>query len=407
MGRGIFYERTNMIQWITVLGATGSIGSSTLDVVRRHPKRYRIYALTGFSRITELVNAAVEFAPEFIVVATDTAADQANKLLLSLNHECSILVGDKALAKVSSDTKVDMVMAAIVGAAGLVPTLAAAKAGKRVLLANKEALVMAGPLFMEAIRDNNAELLPIDSEHNAIFQSLPEHYNGDFSNHGIEKILLTASGGPFLNKTKDELLHITPAQAVAHPNWSMGAKISVDSATLMNKGLELIEACFLFNCRADQIQVVVHPQSVIHSMVQYNDGSVIAELGQPDMRTPIAYGMAWPERIDSGVKHLNLFDIARLDFSQPDHETFPCLNLAKAAFERGGICPTVLNAVNEVAVAAFLAEQISFLAISELISEVMQVCPDQDAIDLDEILSADRWARDQANRLIKNHLLSH
>lgn len=389
-----------MSQWITVLGATGSIGSSTLDVIRRHPTRYRVYALTGFSRIDQLVSIAVEFSPKFIVVPTLAAANKAQALLASSQYECEILVGADALVDVASAKDVDMVMASIVGAAGLLPTLAAAKAGKRVLLANKEALVMAGPLFMQAIRDNGAELLPIDSEHNAIFQSLPANYRGDFSQHGIEKILLTASGGPFRNKTKAELSQVTPAQAVAHPNWSMGAKISVDSATLMNKGLELIEACFLFNCRADQVQVVVHPQSVIHSMVQYRDGSVIAELGQPDMRTPIAYGMAWPERIDAGVKHLDLFDIARLDFTEPDHETFPCLNLAKDAFERGGICPAVLNAANEIAVAAFLAEQISFLAIPELIQKVMSLCPEKLVHCLDDILAADKWAREQANSIL-------
>jgi 1-deoxy-D-xylulose-5-phosphate reductoisomerase len=399
-----------MSQWITVLGATGSIGSSTLDVIRRHPARYRVYALTGFSRIQELVAATIEFSPRFIVVPSEDAAEQARELLIHARCDagilesdviaCQVLVGSEALARVASDSDVDMVMASIVGAAGLLPTLAAAKAGKRVLLANKEALVMAGPLFMQAIRDNGAELLPIDSEHNAIFQSLPANYKGDFSQHGIEKILLTASGGPFRNKTKAELIDVTPAQAVAHPNWSMGAKISVDSATLMNKGLELIEACFLFNCQADQIQVVVHPQSVIHSMVQYNDGSVIAELGQPDMRTPIAYGMAWPERIDAGVKHLDLFEISQLDFVAPDHETFPCLNLAKAAFERGGICPAVLNAANEVAVAAFLAEQISFLAISELIEKVMTICPDRVVRSLDDVLAADQWARAQAHSVL-------
>ena len=392
-----------MSQWITVLGATGSIGSSTLDVIRRHPTRYRVYALTGFSRIKELVDAALEFCPRYLVVPTEAAAKQTRDLLNQVAtglKTCEVLVGESALLKVSSDADVDMVMAAIVGAAGLVPTLAAAKAGKRVLLANKEALVMAGPLFMQAIRDNNAELLPIDSEHNAIFQSLPENYADDFEKHGIEKILLTASGGPFRNRSKDELSKVTPAQAVAHPNWSMGAKISVDSATLMNKGLELIEACFLFNCRADQVQVVVHPQSVIHSMVQYNDGSVIAELGQPDMRTPIAYGMAWPERIDAGVKHLDLFEISRLDFTEPDHETFPCLTLAKDAFERGGIAPAVLNAANEIAVAAFLAEQIGFLAIPELITRVMAMCPDKTVQSLEDVLAADQWAREQANHLL-------
>ncbi|MEH6447611.1 MAG: 1-deoxy-D-xylulose-5-phosphate reductoisomerase [Oleispira sp.] len=399
-----------MSQWITVLGATGSIGSSTLDVIRRHPTRYRVYALTGFSRIQELVAAATEFSAKYIVVPTASAAAEAEAFFKqtksdTFNSSCSVLVGEDALADVASAKDVDMVMASIVGAAGLLPTLAAAKAGKRVLLANKEALVMAGPLFMQAIRDNNALLLPIDSEHNAIFQSLPENYRGDFSQHGIEKILLTASGGPFRNKTKAELSDVTPAQAVAHPNWSMGAKISVDSATLMNKGLELIEACFLFNCRADQIQVVVHPQSVIHSMVQYSDGSVIAELGQPDMRTPIAYGMAWPERIDAGVKHLDLFEIAQLDFVAPDHDTFPCLNLAKDAFERGGIFPAVLNAANEIAVAAFLAEQISFLAIPELIEKVIQACPEQDVTCLEDVLAADRWARELANTLLPSYLL--
>jgi 1-deoxy-D-xylulose-5-phosphate reductoisomerase len=398
-----------MSKWITVLGATGSIGSSTLDVIRRHPTRYRVYALTGFSRIQELVAAAIEFSSKYIVVPTDSAAREAKLLLKQANYgstvECSVLVGKEALAEVASAKNVDMVMASIVGAAGLLPTLAAAKAGKRVLLANKEALVMAGPLFMQAIRDNGAELLPIDSEHNAIFQSLPANYSGEFSEHGIEKILLTASGGPFRNKTKSELTEVTPAQAVAHPNWSMGAKISIDSATLMNKGLELIEACFLFNCRADQIQIVVHPQSVIHSMVQYSDGSVIAELGQPDMRTPIAYGMAWPERINAGVKHLDLFDIARLDFSEPDYETFPCLNLAKDAFERGGIFPAVLNAANEIAVAAFLAEQIGFLAIPELIGKVIQACPEQDVTCLEDVLAADSWARELANSLLPSYLL--
>jgi 1-deoxy-D-xylulose-5-phosphate reductoisomerase len=391
-----------MNQWITVLGATGSIGSSTLDVIRRHPTRYRVYALTGFSRIKELVVAAIEFSPRFIVVPSESAAEQTRKLLNRAHQDsgCQILVGEEALAKVASDPDVDMVMASIVGAAGLLPTLAAAKAGKRVLLANKEALVMAGPLFMQAIRDNGAELLPIDSEHNAIFQSLPANYQGNFSQHGIEKILLTASGGPFRNKTKEELTDVTPAQAVAHPNWSMGAKISVDSATLMNKGLELIEACFLFNCRADQIQIVVHPQSIIHSMVQYSDGSVIAELGQPDMRTPIAYGMAWPERIDAGVKHLDLFEIAQLDFVAPDHEMFPCLNLAKTAFERGGICPAVLNATNEIAVAAFLLEQISFLAIPKIIEKIMAICPDKTVQCLEDVLAADLWAREQAKSVL-------
>lgn len=392
-----------MSQWITVLGATGSIGSSTLDVIARHPEKYRVYALTGHSRLDELFELAQKFSPKVIVVADEIACQQVTARLAGAQLNIQVLFGQCGLEQVASAEPVDMVMASIVGAAGLVPTLAAAKAGKRVLLANKEALVMAGPLFMKAIEDNNAELLPIDSEHNAIFQSMPADYSGELNTHGIEKILLTASGGPFRGKRADELTEVTPAQAVAHPNWSMGAKISVDSATLMNKGLELIEACFLFNCQPEDIDVVVHPQSVIHSMVQYNDGSVIAQLGQPDMRTPIAYGMAWPERIDSGVKSLNLFDIARLDFEAPDEQAFPCLRLAKEAFEQGGIMPAVLNAANEVAVDAFLQEQIGFLAIPAVITEVMARCTVKPAETLQDVLQADQWARGQAQQLLANH----
>ena len=388
-----------MIRQITVLGSTGSIGQSTLDVVRRHPDQYAVFALSAARSVERMLADIEEFAPRYVVMAEPSAAAQ---LMAELAPECrtEVLTGTDALAMIASHSDVDQVMAAIVGAAGLLPTLAAAQAGKRVLLANKESLVMAGPLFMQAIKQGGAELLPIDSEHNAIFQSLPESYDGDFSAFGIEKILLTASGGPFRGWTAEQLHNVTPAQAVAHPNWSMGQKISVDSATLMNKGLELIEACFLFNCQPDQVQVVVHPQSVIHSMVQYCDGSVIAQLGQPDMRTPIAYGMAWPNRVAAGVEYLDLFRIATLNFEAPDAEMFPCLTLADTAFRQGGTMPAVLNAANEIAVAAFLAEQIPFTGIPSLIAQVMEKHQPQPVISLDAVLDADQWARETARSLI-------
>lgn len=389
-----------MTQWITVLGSTGSIGCSTLDVVRRHPEKYRVYALTAATRVAEMAGQIAEFSPRYAVLADASAAAQLRE---QLPEDCvtEVLKGDDALVQVASDERVDQVMAAIVGAAGLLPTLAAANAGKRVLLANKESLVMAGPLFLEAVKKGGAELLPIDSEHNAIFQSMPADYAGCLDASGIRKILLTASGGPFRGRQSSELNDVTPSQAVAHPNWSMGAKISVDSATLMNKGLELIEACFLFNCDADDVEVVVHPESVIHSMVQYCDGSVLAQLGQPDMRTPIAYGMAWPERIEAGVESLNLFDIARLNFEAPDEENFPCLALARMAFAQGGTMPAVLNAANEVAVAAFLREDIRFTTIPELIKKVMDQHSVSDADSLDSVLSADSWARTTAERFLR------
>ncbi|MEC8103840.1 MAG: 1-deoxy-D-xylulose-5-phosphate reductoisomerase [Pseudomonadota bacterium] len=389
-----------MTQWITVLGSTGSIGCSTLDVVRRHPDKYRVFALTGATRVEEMASQVAEFSPAYAVMAEESAAD-ALKQRLPEASQTQVLSGTDALVQVASAEKVTQVMAAIVGAAGLLPTLAAAQSGKRVLLANKESLVMAGPLFMQAVKEGGAELLPIDSEHNAIFQSMPHDYRGDLAEKGIRKILLTASGGPFRGWQADDLNVVSPAQAVAHPNWSMGAKISVDSATLMNKGLELIEACFLFNCQADDVDVVVHPESVIHSMVQYCDGSVLAQLGQPDMRTPIAYGMAWPERIEAGVESLDLFDIARLNFEKPDEETFPCLRLARDAFAVGGSMPAVLNAANEVAVAAFLGEQIGFTAIPTLIKQVMDQHTVVQADSLESILSADAWARELANDLVQ------
>ncbi len=389
------------MQTVTVLGATGSIGCNTLDVINRHPEKYRVFAITGNSQLELLMQQAQKCAPRFVVIADDTHYKAACELASHYGVDAEILTGSHALEDVSSAPEVDAVMAAIVGAAGLLPTLAAVKAGKRVLLANKEALVMSGKLFIDAANQSGAKILPIDSEHNAIFQSMPADYAGNLKASGIRKILLTASGGPFRGRESCELADVTPSQAVAHPNWSMGAKISVDSATLMNKGLELIEACFLFNCDAADVEVVVHPESVIHSMVQYCDGSVLAQLGQPDMRTPIAYGMAWPERIEAGVEPLNLFDIARLNFEAPDEKNFPCLALARIAFAQGGTMPAVLNAANEVAVAAFLREDIRFTTIPELIKKVMDQHSVSDADSLDSVLSADSWARTTAERFLR------
>lgn len=388
-----------MTQLITVLGSTGSIGSSTLDVVELHPDKFQVFALTAARNVEILCRQIQKWKPRYAVLIDPDAYELLSKQLPS--GICTeLLFGEEALAFVASHPDVDQVMAAIVGAAGLAPTIAAANVGKRVLLANKESLVMAGPLFMEAVSQGGATLLPIDSEHNAIFQSMPSNHTGDWKTHGIEKILLTASGGPFRGWNRNQLVNVTPSQAVAHPNWSMGQKISVDSATLMNKGLELIEACFLFDCRADQVQVVVHPQSVIHSMVQYIDGSVIAQLGQPDMKTPIAYGMAWPDRIEAGVKNLDLFEISQLDFQTPDEKTFPALALAREAVEQGGCKPAVLNAANEIAVHAFLSERISFLTIPELVESVMNKATNQPALSLQEVLEADAWAREVALDLI-------
>ena len=397
----------NTVRYLTILGSTGSIGDSTLDVVARHPDRFQVVALTANNNTEKMLQQCQRFCPRYAVMLDSSSATKLTQALRTSGLDTEVLSGIESLETVASLPEVDIVMAAIVGAAGIRPTFAAAQSGKLVLLANKETLVMAGRIFMDLVKQHGATLLPIDSEHNAIYQSLPHQFKGNLSAEGVSHILLTASGGPFRESPITSLAQVTPAQACAHPNWDMGRKISVDSATMMNKGLEVIEAHWLFNAAPEKIQVVIHPQSVIHSMVQYSDGSVIAELGQPDMRTPIAYGMAWPERIDAGVKHLDLFEIARLDFTQPDHETFPCLNLAKQAFERGGICPTVLNAVNEIAVSAFLAEQISFLAIPQLIETVLQACPNQDVKCLDDILSADQWAREQANALIPSYLLSH
>lgn len=383
------------MQQITVLGATGSIGASTLDVIARHPHRYAVFALTGHSRIDELAQLCVRFKPRFAVVGN--AANAARLQAMLAGQSTEVLYGEEALCQVSSAGEVDAVMAAIVGAAGLAPTLAAVRAGKKVLLANKEALVMSGALFMQAVQQHDATLLPIDSEHNAIFQCLPCNYRDGLAQAGVRRLLLTASGGPFRTTALSELAQVTPAQACAHPNWSMGQKISVDSATMMNKGLELIEACWLFAAKPAQVEVVVHPQSVIHSLVDYVDGSVLAQLGNPDMRTPIAHALAWPQRIDSDVASLDLFALARMDFFEPDLEKFVCLRLAREAAEQGGTAPAILNAANEVAVAGFLAGKTGFLNIARIIERTLQQQAVQAGDSLECILEADRQAREIAS----------
>jgi len=389
------------MQSLTILGATGSIGVSTLDVVERHPDRYRIFALTGQTRIDVLAEQCAQFQPEVAVVVDADAAERLQKLIRDRGLKTNVVYGEQALCDVASADACDTVMAAIVGAAGLGPSLAAARAGKKLLLANKEALVISGQLFMDAVAVSGSTLLPIDSEHNAIFQCLPIGYQRVPPQHGIRKILLTASGGPFLDRELSSFDSITPEQAVAHPNWSMGRKISVDSATMMNKGLEVIEAHWLFGASASQIEVVIHPQSVIHSMVAYADGSVLAQLGNPDMRTPIAHALAYPERIDSGVDAIDLARIGQLDFREPDRVRFPCLQLAFDVLHAGGSAPAVLNAANEVAVQAFLDKQISFSRISALIAETLSRVPAASVDTLESLLAQDSKARDQARALLQ------
>ena len=385
-------------QQVTVLGATGSVGLSTLDVIARHPELYQVFALTGFTRHSELLALCVKHTPQFAVLPTQEAARKLQDDLAVAGLDTRVLVGEGGLCEVASHPQVDTVLAAIVGAAGLRPTLAAVEAGKKVLLANKEALVMSGALFMEAVRQSGAVLLPIDSEHNAIFQCLPVDYARGLVPVGVRRILLTGSGGPFRETPLDQLCDVTPEQACAHPNWSMGRKISVDSASMVNKGLELIEACWLFDARPDQIEVVIHPQSVIHSMVDYMDGSVLAQLGNPDMRTPIAHALAWPMRIDSGVAPLDLFSIARLDFQAPDEQRFPCLRLARQAAESGNSAPAMLNAANEVAVAAFLDRRIRYPEIASMIDEVLNLEPVVALHDLEAVFEVDSKARVLAER---------
>jgi 1-deoxy-D-xylulose-5-phosphate reductoisomerase len=388
------------MQNLTILGSTGSIGVSTLDVIRRHPRRYRVIALCAHNQVDRLFDQCCEFQPPYAVVRDPELAIDLQRRLLAAACPTQVENGAEALVRMAQLPEVDAVMAAIVGAAGLPATLAAATAGKKVLLANKEALVMAGPVLMRAVRESGARLLPIDSEHNAIFQSLPSDYSGNLSKSGVRSILLTASGGPFRKTGAADLEQVTPAQACAHPNWVMGRKISVDSATLMNKGLEMIEAHWLFNVPAERIEVVIHPQSVIHSLVQYVDGSVIAELGNPDMRTPIAHALAYPERIAAGVEPLDLFKVASLHFERPDFERFPCLALAYRALREGDSAPAALNAANEVAVAAFLDGRIAFTAIPTIISAVMDRSPLSVLATLADVLAADRVARQLAEQAI-------
>lgn len=394
------------IQNITVLGSTGSIGMSTLDVIRRHPDRYRAFALCAHSQIDNLFAQCQEFRPNFAVLRDAKLADQLATRCRSAGLATEVRFGVDALIEMSSLPEVDSVMAAIVGAAGLEPTLAAARAGKKLMLANKEVLVMAGELFMHAVRQHGATLLPVDSEHNAIFQSLPADFGRGLAACGVQKILLTASGGPFRNTPLADLSAVTPDAACAHPNWVMGRKISVDSATMMNKGLEVIEAHWIFAAPPEMIQVVVHPQSVIHSAVQYADGSVLAQLGNPDMRTPIAYALAYPERIAAGVEPLDLFKIARLEFFEPDFERFRCLQLAYDVLHEGGTAPAILNAANEIAVAAFLDGSLPFLGIARLNEATLAALPARPEGSLEDVLAADAEARRLAGQMIRENRFS-
>ncbi len=385
---------------VTVLGSTGTIGVNTLDVISRHKDRFMVTALTANQNVEELFEQCCKWTPPWAVMADEVCADQLEKKIIEASLPTQVLAGVSGLEKVAALDETDYVMAAIVGAAGLMPTLAAARAGKRVMLANKEALVMSGQLFMDAVKDSGAELIPIDSEHNAIFQSLPHDFHRGLEITGVRKILLTASGGPFRKTPLSELDSITPEQAVAHPNWVMGRKISVDSATMMNKGLEIIEACWLFATDTQHIEVVIHPQSVIHSMVQYNDGSVLAQLGNPDMRTPIAYALGCPERIDSGVEELDLFEVARLDFEAPDLDRFPCLRLAIEAMDKGGTATTILNAANEIAVDRFLEGEMKFSDIPRVIEETLAGVEIHTADAISTLLEADAEAREYARQIL-------
>ncbi len=384
---------------VTLLGATGSIGQSTLDIIARHPERYAVYALTANTSDHAMIDLCRRFRPRFAVLR-DPASAQT--LAAQIDREqTQVLSGEAGLIEVASAESVDTVVAAIVGSAGLMPTLAAVRGGKRVLLANKESLVMAGGLFIEEVRRHGAELLPVDSEHNAIFQCLPaDSINHGVRESGVSRIILTGSGGPFRDLELDRLEQVTPAEACAHPNWDMGPKISVDSATMMNKGLEMIEACWLFAIDPGDIDIVLHRQSIVHSMVSYRDGSVIAQLGNPDMRTPIANALAWPERIDSGVEPLDLLEVSQLDFMPADDLRYPCLGLAREAWARGGTSMAVLNAANEIAVEEFLRDRIRFADIASLIEEVLRSIPPQPAEDLDTVLNADRAARKLARERV-------
>lgn len=387
-------------QGIAILGSTGTIGVNTLDVIRSNPGRYRVVALSANQHIDRLLEQCLEWHPDYAVVADSTRVDEFVSRVREAGLKLEVLHGVDGLCQVAALENVEQVMAGIVGAAGLLPSLAAARAGKRVLLANKEALVISGPLFMKAVEENHAELLPIDSEHNAIFQCMPIEFDGNWADRGVSKILLTASGGPFRTWSRAQLVDITPEQACKHQTWVMGRKISVDSATMMNKGLELIEACWLFNATPKHIQVVIHPQSIIHSMVSYSDGSVLAQMGNPDMRTPIAHAMAWPERTNSGVEQLDIFSVARLDFEEPDEQRFPALRMAREAWESGGLAAAVLNAANEEAVGAFLNREIRFSDIESIIEQSLDSLGGRHGESLDEMLAVDDETRRYSRGLI-------
>lgn len=393
-------EHTMTQQVLTILGSTGSIGESTLDVVSRHPEKFRVFALAGYRQVDKLAAQCKQFRPEYAVVGDAGHAAELEKKLKQEGIDTQVLYGAQALIDVASADEVSGVMCAIVGAAGLPSALAAAQKGKTIYLANKETLVVSGALFMETARQNGAAVLPIDSEHNAIFQVLPRDYTGRLNEHGINSIILTASGGPFLNTDLSTFDSITPEQAVKHPNWSMGRKISVDSASMMNKGLELIEAHWLFNCPPEKLEVVIHPQSVIHSMVRYRDGSVLAQLGNPDMRTPIAYCLGLPERIDSGVGELDFGALSALTFQKPDFDRFPCLKLAYQAMNAGGAAPCVLNAANEVAVAAFLDKRIKFTDIAQVVAHCLAQDFSDGHHDIESLLAQDAQTRRQAEAFI-------
>ncbi len=390
-----------MMQNVCILGSTGSIGCSTLDVIERNPERYRVTVLTAQRNVQKMLQQCIQFNPEKVVMRELDAAEELKILLSEKQLSITVLAGESNIIEAPATDGLGIVVAAIVGAAGLLPTLTAVKQGHKVLLANKEALVMSGDLFTKAVTQYNATLLPVDSEHNAIFQSLPNSGKGVLPTmEGVNKVLLTGSGGPFRRLPLEQLSKVTPEQACAHPNWDMGQKISVDSATMMNKGLELIEACFLFNLSIEQVDIVVHPQSIVHSMVSYKDGSVIAQMGRPDMRTPIAHTLAWPDRIDAGVPPLDFYTLSNLSFEAPDFERFPCLRLAKMALERGGTSPCILNAANEVAVAAFLDKKIAFTDIALIIEETINCIDSEEVSSIDAIISVDSQAREKAYQVI-------
>ena len=392
-----------VIQNVAILGATGTIGIQTLNVIAQHPGRFKVFALTANNNIKSMLDLCRQYLPEYAVMLQSSAATELALQLKALGLGTIVLHGENALAEVAAHPQVDIVMAAIVGAAGLHPAMAAAHAGKRILLANKETLVLAGNLFMQAVEDGAATLLPIDSEHNAIFQVMPRQRGKTLAEVGVRRVLLTASGGPFRNATLEQMQAVTRAQALNHPNWIMGPKITIDSASMMNKGLEVIEAHWLFNASAAQIEVIVHPQSVIHSMVEYNDGSVLAQLGNPDMRTPIAYGLGFPDRLESGVSSLDLLKIGRLDFVEPDLVRFPCLQLAYEALHSGGTAPAILNAANEIAVESFLADQIGFMHIPTMIESVLSASKFENVTSIEQIVAVDAEARSRAMQWLKIH----